>query len=73
MGDDMKDGIKIFLAEDDRDDSFLFQEALNKMPYKTTLLVAQDGELLTELLDKHTAPDLIFLDLNMPKKTAIHA
>jgi len=64
----MKEEIKIFLAEDDRDDSFLFQEALNKIPYTTSLLVAQDGELLTEMIEKNAVPDFIFLDLNMPKK-----
>ncbi|MEJ0103539.1 MAG: response regulator [Bacteroidota bacterium] len=64
----MKEEIKIFLAEDDRDDSFLFQEALNKIGYRTVLSVAQDGELLTEMLEKNAVPDFIFLDLNMPKK-----
>jgi CheY-like chemotaxis protein len=64
----MKHEIKIFLAEDDRDDSFLFQEALNKIQYNTRLLVAHDGELLTEMIEKNPIPDFIFLDLNMPKK-----
>jgi len=64
----MNDEINIFLAEDDHDDSFLFQEALNKLPYNTTLFVAHDGEVFTEMLNKLPAPDFIFLDLNMPKK-----
>lgn len=64
----MDQQIKIFLAEDDRDDSFLFQEALNKIQYDTRLWVAQDGEVLTAMIAEHPAPDFIFLDLNMPKK-----
>lgn len=64
----MKDHLRIFLAEDDRDDSFLFQEALSKLPYSSSLFLAQDGELLVEMLRNHSTPDFIFLDLNMPKK-----
>ena len=64
----MEHQVKIFLAEDDRDDSFLFQEALARLPYSTSLHLAQDGELLLDLLHNHSIPDFIFLDLNMPKK-----
>ena len=64
----MKGQLKIFLAEDDRDDSFLFQEALSRLPYSISLHLAQDGELLVEMLRNHVVPDFIFLDLNMPKK-----
>jgi CheY-like chemotaxis protein len=64
----MKDQLKIFLAEDDRDDSFLFQEALNRLPYNVLLRVAEDGEKLIEMLDENKTPDFIFLDLNMPRK-----
>jgi DNA-binding response OmpR family regulator len=64
----MRDQLKIILAEDDRDDSFLFQEALNRMPIETRLHLAQDGELFIEMLHTQDIPDFIFLDLNMPKK-----
>jgi CheY-like chemotaxis protein len=64
----MDDQIKIYLAEDDRDDSFLFQEALNRLPYSVSLHLAQDGELLIEMLHSQDVPDFIFLDLNMPRK-----
>jgi len=60
---------KILLAEDDPDDSFLFQEALNNVNHEITLEIVQDGELLIEALDKKTEiPDIIFMDLNMPRK-----
>lgn len=64
----MKEKVRIFLGEDDRDDSFLFQEALNKLPYSFSLHLAQDGERLLEMLQHQNLPDIIFLDLNMPKK-----
>jgi CheY-like chemotaxis protein len=64
----MNDLLRIFLAEDDRDDSFLFQEALNRLPYVVNLCIAEDGDQLIEMLDKSQRPDFIFLDLNMPKK-----
>ncbi len=64
----MDDQLHIFLAEDDRDDSVLFQEALNRLPYPVSLHLAQDGELLIDMLHNRKIPDFIFLDLNMPKK-----
>ena len=68
LDDSNEKPLKIFLAEDDRDDSFLFQEALNRLPYYVILSVAEDGEKLIEMLDTSQAPDFIFLDLNMPRK-----
>lgn len=40
------------------------------MPVATTLTVVHDGEQLMELLHDKTAdlPDILFLDLNMPRK-----
>jgi CheY-like chemotaxis protein len=64
----MEDLLNIFLAEDDRDDSFLFQEALNRLSYNVTLSIAEDGEKLIEMLHINRPPDFIFLDLNMPRK-----
>jgi CheY-like chemotaxis protein len=62
--------LKIFLAEDDQEDRELFGEALKGMPGKVKLSTAKDGiELLSMLAQSHNnLPDLIFLDLNMPKK-----
>ncbi|MGC4036606.1 MAG: response regulator [Chitinophagaceae bacterium] len=64
----MADTLNILLAEDDCDDSFLFQEALNRLPYSINLSIAEDGEQLISILEKSVFPDFIFLDLNMPKK-----
>lgn len=61
--------LTILLAEDDPDDSFLFQEALNNVNRDIELQIVQDGELLLEMLSKkNEIPDIIFMDLNMPRK-----
>ncbi len=60
----------IFLAEDDADDRMFFQDALNQIAITTNLILANDGlELMSNLdLMKPPPPDVIFLDLNMPRK-----
>jgi len=60
----------IFLADDDEDDRFIFQEALKEIHLPTSLLTANDGEQLMEALHALTGnlPDVLFLDLNMPRK-----
>lgn len=61
---------RILLADDDRDDRFLFQEALKELPMKADLRTVYDGEHLMNYLNEnaHDLPDVLFLDLNMPKK-----
>ena len=62
--------VVIYLADDDEDDRLIFAEALSEVKFPTiTLLTAEDGnKLITALTGRHTLPDLVFLDLNMPKK-----
>jgi CheY-like chemotaxis protein len=64
------DPLKLILADDDLDDCFLFREALSELPVKTTLTVVNDGDALLNALALSVAepPNLIFLDLNMPRK-----
>jgi CheY-like chemotaxis protein len=57
----------IFLADDDEDDRLLFQEALNEISVLTQLVTVRDGEQLMDFLSS-TLPDVLFLDLNMPRK-----
>lgn len=61
---------KIFLAEDDADDRMFFQDVLNEVDIDTSLVVADDGVKLMSVLDESVPPppDIIFLDLNMPRK-----
>lgn len=59
----------IILAEDDEDDSQFFEDALQDLQDAPQYIRARDGAELTGLLSKMDClPDLVFLDLNMPKK-----
>src|SRR5436190_20290480 len=62
--------IGILLADDDKDDCFLFREALSELPVPTNLVTVHDGEQLMSYLTEHAKdlPDVLFLDLNMPRK-----
>ena len=60
----------IFLADDDEDDQFMFKEALREIEMPTKLVTAYDGDQLMAALStlKGNLPDVLFLDLNMPRK-----
>ena len=60
----------IMLAEDDPDDSLIFEEALKEIDGKAQIRVAINGvQLIKLLIDIYPRlPDVIFLDLNMPMK-----
>ena len=60
----------IFLADDDEDDRLFFEEALKEVCDDAILTVAENGYELMEILYRPPVPmpDVIFLDLNMPKK-----
>lgn len=61
---------KILLAEDDEDDFHLFGEAVGEFDKMIQLIWVKDGEELMKRLtrDKAELPDVIFLDINMPRK-----
>ena len=61
----------LMLADDDADDCIFFRDALEDLPLKATLTTAKDGTELMRLLNKTpgSLPDILFLDLNMPRKT----
>jgi CheY-like chemotaxis protein len=63
--------LNLLLADDDLDDCFFFQEALEELPLSATLNTVNDGEQLMQLLSATgtTLPDALFLDLNMPRKS----
>ncbi len=60
----------ILLADDDRDDQLLFKESLEELSLSTQIETVQNGEQLMQLLndEKEQLPDILFLDLNMPRK-----
>jgi CheY-like chemotaxis protein len=61
----------ILLADDDDDDTMLFVEATEKLSSNIKVSLANDGQKLLGLLDSSSMPDIIFLDLNMPKKSGL--
>ncbi len=62
--------ITILLADDNNDDCLLFKEALKELPVSSHLSIVHDGDqLMEQLTQKETKlPDVLFLDLHMPRK-----
>ncbi|SFS59809.1 response regulator [Lutibacter maritimus] len=64
--------LNVLLADDDEDDRWLFEQALNDIKIKTNLSLFKNGkELMDYLLQIDIKPHLIFLDLNMPIKNGM--
>ncbi len=65
--------ISILLADDDEDDRLIFKEAFDAVKMKTVVNTVNDGMELMEYLtdDRNTLPHILFLDLNMPRKTGM--
>ena len=59
----------VFLADDDADDRDIFMDAIKEIDKSIECLFATNGELALQTLgnDILEKPELIFLDLNMPK------
>lgn len=62
--------LNILLADDDKDDRFFFEKALEEVTIPTLLASVKDGQELMDYLLKNSEhlPDVIFLDINMPRK-----
>jgi CheY-like chemotaxis protein len=62
--------INILLADDDKEDCLLFKKALEELPVTARLTIVNNGEQVMEELTKkgNKLPDVLFLDLNMPRK-----
>ncbi len=65
--------LSLLLADDDIDDCDFFKDALLEIASPTTLTTVNDGvELMDFLLSgPENYPDIIFLDLNMPRKSGM--
>lgn len=66
---------RILIIEDSKPDVFLMREAIKKARIDADIDVVQDGHLATQYFDAADAnenapcPDVILLDLNLPKKS----
>jgi CheY-like chemotaxis protein len=65
--------IHILLADDDESDRLLFKEAFEELKIKTIVYMLNNGMELMDYLTKENnpLPDLLFLDLNMPRKNGL--
>jgi CheY-like chemotaxis protein len=63
----------VLIVDDDEDDRDLFCDALNLVDPTITCFIARDGEEALAGLRNHkfAKPDIIFLDLNMPRLNGI--
>jgi CheY-like chemotaxis protein len=68
-----KEYIHIILADDDEDDRLFFTDAFSELKINTKVKTFNDGvELMNYLNDPESVlPNVLFLDLNMPKKNGI--
>lgn len=68
-----KTKLHLLLADDDIDDCDFFKDAVDEISDTFELTVLNNGvELMTFLVtEPKTHPNLIFLDLNMPKKSGM--
>lgn len=62
----------VLMADDDEEDCFLAREAFSESGVKAAFSCVEDGMELMDYLSEHSQPralpDLILLDLNMPRK-----
>ena len=65
--------INILLADDDLDDCLFFQKALDSLAINSNLDIVNDGYELMKYLNEQTEtlPNVLFLDINMPRKNGI--
>jgi len=63
--------VRVFYCDDDQDDQMLFREIERDSGKFELTLQSSGNELLLTLRKSEPLPDIIFLDLNMPRKNGI--
>jgi chemotaxis family two-component system response regulator Rcp1 len=67
--------IRLLLVEDNDSDVFFFREALRGATIEVELEVCSRGDIALERLTEHrhrkTLPDLLVIDLNLPRMTGL--
>ncbi|WP_445382587.1 response regulator [Robiginitalea sp. IMCC43444] len=63
--------MNLLLIEDDAIETMKFQRVLTKLQIPHELREAKNGEEALDLLENEPLPDLILLDLNMPRMNGI--
>lgn len=63
--------MKILFIEDDMIESMKLQRAISKLQYNHTIVEAKNGEEALGFLKQGDLPDIILLDLNMPRMSGI--
>ena len=68
-----KEYMHIILADDDEDDRLFFTDAFEELKINTKVQTYNDGAELMDYLNNEDSimPEILFLDLNMPKKNGI--
>jgi len=68
----MKNKLKILLIEDDRIEVMKLQRTIGSLQLDHDIIEASNGEMALKLLEnRENLPDIILLDLNMPKLNGI--
>ncbi len=65
--------ISILFVDDDFDELYLFNEALEHAGFNITLSHANDGNELMSSLQSTALPDMVIMDMNMPHKDGLEA
>lgn len=64
--------LNILIADDDNDDASLLTEALQDILPSCNCIYAADGIAAIGFIKNNPAPDLVFLDLNMPLRNGLN-
>src|SRR4051794_15093549 len=64
--------VNVLIADDVGDDALLLIEALQDNLPSCNCMHTKDGNSALRCIKNDAAPDIVFLDLNMPLKNGIH-